>query len=636
MAGNIKGITIEFRGDTTKLDKALRKVDQETRSIDAELKKVNNNLKFNTSNIELWRQKQDLLKRKIGETEERLKALKDAQAKLDADDAVDKNSAEYQQLRREIIETESKLKTFKGQLKQIGNVSLRAASESFKKLGDNLTKAGQAMKKFSAAGAAVVATLGAMTYKASEAADELNTMSKVYGISTTELQKYAMSAELVDVDVETMVKSQTKLKKSMFSAAQGSKTSAKYFEDLGVNIYDANGNLRDSEDVFNDTIAALGQMENETERDAIAMQLMGKSAQELNPLIADNGETYKAMAEYMEAHGLEFIDEETLAKAGEFNDKIQLIKATGTLAYQTLGAKLAEYLLPALDKVVDLVGRFAEWLTNLDPRVVTIIGAIGGLVAVLAPLLIGLGKVAFAISSIMSLIAVVGPAIAGIGSTLLPVIAIIGAVIAIGVLLYKNWDLIKAAAIQLWTNIKTAFNNIKTSITNTINNVKTFLTNAWNSIKSTAVSKFNAIKEAVLTPIQNMRDKIKSIIETIKGFFHFHVPTPHIKLPHFKISPSGWKLGDLLKGSIPHLDIDWYKTGGIFNTPTIYPIGIGEAGPEAVVPLDKLWSKMDAIAAGSGVTINVNAAPGMDVQALAAEVERRIIDMQNRRRVAWQ
>ena len=150
MAGNIKGITIEFRGDTTKLDKALRKVDQETRSIDAELKKVNNNLKFNTSNIELWRQKQDLLKRKIGETEERLKALKDAQAKLDADDGVDKNSAEYQKLRREIIETESKLKTFKGQLKQIGNVSLRAASESFKKLGDNLTKAGQAMKKFSA------------------------------------------------------------------------------------------------------------------------------------------------------------------------------------------------------------------------------------------------------------------------------------------------------------------------------------------------------------------------------------------------------------------------------------------------------------------------------------------------------
>lgn len=633
MAGAIKGITIEFDARTNKLDKAIKDINKETKSIDAELKKVNNALKFNPTSVELWRQKQTLLTKKIGETEDKLKLLKQQQANMDAA-GVDKSSMEYQRLRREIITTESQLKTFKGQLKNIGAPSLRAASESFKKLGDNLTKAGQAMKKFSAAGAAVVATLGAMTYKASDAADELNTMSKIYGISTTDLQKYAMSAELVDVDVETMVKSQTKLKKSMFSAAQGSKTSSKYFEDLGVNIYDANGNLRDSEDVFNDTIAALGQMENETERDAIAMQLMGKSAQELNPLIADNGETYKAMTEYMAAHGLEFIDQETLDKAAEFNDKIQLIKATGTLAYQTLGAKLAEVLLPALEKVVDLVGRFAEWLTNLDPKVVMIIGGIGAVVAILAPLLIGLGKVAFAISSIMSLISVVGPAIAGIGSTLLPVIAIIGAVIAIGVLLYKNWDLIKAAAIQLWTNIKTAFNNIKTSITNTINNVKTFLTNAWNSIKSTAVSKFNAIKDAILTPVQNLRDRIKGIIDAIKGFFNFHVSTPHIKLPHFKISPSGWKLGDLLKGSIPHLDIDWYKTGGIFNSPSV--IGVGEAGSEAVIPLDKLWSKMDAIAAGSGVVINVYGSENMSVGELAAEVERRIIQQQKRRTMAWQ
>ena len=635
MAGQIKGITIEFRGDTTKLDKALKDINKEARSTASELKQIDRALKYNPGNVDLLRQKYTVLSKAIGETEEKLKVLKDAQKKAD-DGNVDKNSAEYRNLQRQILKAENELKRYNAEQRKIKAAlsPLGQASAKFKVLGESLTKAGQAMKGFSVAGAAVVATLGAMTYKASEAADELNTMSKVYGISTTDLQKYAMSAQLVDVDVETMVKSQTKLKKTMFSAANGSKSSAKYFEDLGVSIYDANGNLRDSEDVFNDTIKALGGMENETERDAIAMALMGKSAQELNPLIADNGETYKAMAEYMEAHNLEFIDEDTLAKANEFNDKIQLIKATGTLAYQTLGAKLAEVLLPALEKVVDLVGRFAEWLTNLDPRVVAIIGGIGAVVAILAPLLIGLGKVAFAISSIMSLISVVGPAIAGIGTTLLPVIAIIGAVIAIGVLLYKNWDLIKTAAIQLWTKIKTAFTNIKTSITTTINNVKSFLSGAWDTIKSTAVNKFNAIKEAILTPVQNLRDKIKGIIDTIKGFFNFHVSTPHIKLPHFKISPSGWKLGDLLKGSIPHLDIDWYKRGGIFSTPTI--AGIGEAGPEAVIPLDKLWSKMDAIAAGSGVVINVNAAPGMDVQTLAAEVEKRLIEMQNRRRVAWQ
>ena len=71
MAGNIKGITIEFRGDTTQLDKALRSIDKETSGIDSELKKVNNGLKFNPTSVDLWRQKQTLLTQKVKETSER-------------------------------------------------------------------------------------------------------------------------------------------------------------------------------------------------------------------------------------------------------------------------------------------------------------------------------------------------------------------------------------------------------------------------------------------------------------------------------------------------------------------------------------------------------------------------------------
>ena len=68
-------------------------------------------------------------------------------------------------------------------------------------------------------------------------------------------------------------------------------------------------------------------------------------------------------------------------------------------------------------------------------------------------------------------------------------------------------------------------------------------------------------------------------------------------------------------------------------------IGVGEKGPEAVIPLDKLWTKMDKIAEGAGgdqIQINVYASPGMDVKALADEVERRLINSTNRRRLAWQ
>lgn len=147
MAGQIKGITIEFRGDTTSLDKALRKVKSDSRDIDTELKKVNNSLRFNPKNTELLTQKQGLLREKVAQTEKSLEELKKIQSQMDDDPAIDKNSREYQQLRREIIETESKLKHFQAESQKLANVKLTAfraqlddMSKKFKTAGDALTK----------------------------------------------------------------------------------------------------------------------------------------------------------------------------------------------------------------------------------------------------------------------------------------------------------------------------------------------------------------------------------------------------------------------------------------------------------------------------------------------------------------
>ena len=107
MAGNIKGITIEFRGDTTKLDKALRDIGKETKSLDRELKQIDKALKFNPKSVELWSQKQKVLSQRIDETNERLKLLKAAKEKADADPNVDKESEEYRKLCRDIEVTEN-------------------------------------------------------------------------------------------------------------------------------------------------------------------------------------------------------------------------------------------------------------------------------------------------------------------------------------------------------------------------------------------------------------------------------------------------------------------------------------------------------------------------------------------------
>ena len=609
-SGNIKGITIQFSGETTKLDKALKDIRNNTKSLDKELKQVDNALKFNPTNVDLWRQKQELLTQKVNETKNKLDVLKQAQAQLDAQ-GVDKSTAEYRDLERQIIVTENQLKNFDGQLRQIGNVKLKALSEEFKEVGTKIEGAGQALKGVSAAAAGVVAGLGAISVKAGVAADDLNTLSKVTGIGTGDLQKYSYAADLVDVSVEAIAKSNKKLVKNAYAAANGSKAQAEAFNAIGVSVVDANGELRDSESIFQDVLTALGQMTNETERDALAQTLMGKSAAELNPLIEDGGETYKMVAETMKKYNLDYVDQETLDKANQFNDSLDTMKLLGSVAFAQVGSQLAAYLAPALEKVVDLVGRFADWLSKLSPETLTVIGAIAGFVAVLAPLLIGLGKVAFGISSIINLIGVIGPAIGAL--SLGPMALIVGAIaaaIAIGVTLYKNWDKIKAKAIEIGNVIR----------------------NAWNSVKTAIVNAAQTIWDKMTWPFRKAYDFIKGVVDKIKGWFPIKIGNffGKIKLPHFKLEGSF----SLNPPSVPKLKIDWYKNGGIFDSPTI--AGIGEAGPEAVVPLNKFWEKLDNIAAASAApVINIYPGPNQSAREIAKEVERVLVQQQKQRANAY-
>lgn len=170
----------------------------------------------------------------------------------------------------------------------------------------------------------------------------------------------------------------------------------------------------------------------------------------------------------------------------------------------------------------------------------------------------------------------------------------------------SNWN-------SLWNNVNSFFQNIW-------NNLQSFVTNLWNGIQSTASNVWNAIKDAISNPIQQAADTVNNVftniqnwitdkinaardavgnaIDAIKGFFNFEIQWPHIPMPQFEISPSGWQIGDLLKGSIPTLSIAWNAEGGILNGAQIFGaqgntlLGGGEAGPEAVLPLDTLWTKM--------------------------------------------
>lgn len=185
MAGQIKGITISFRGDTTSLDKALRKVKTDSKDIDSQLKKVNNALKFNPKNVELLTQKQGLLREKVTQTQKSLEDLRKIQSQMDAS-GVSKQSAEYQQVRREIIETESKLKHFQAEAQKLANVKLTAFKAQLDEMSNKFKTAGDALTKYVTLPLAALGSASAVAFN--DVQDSLNIVTKLTGASGKDLE----------------------------------------------------------------------------------------------------------------------------------------------------------------------------------------------------------------------------------------------------------------------------------------------------------------------------------------------------------------------------------------------------------------------------------------------------------------
>lgn len=636
MADRIKGITIEFNGDTTELDKALRKIKTEARGVDKELKDVNRALKFNPKNTELLAQKQRLLKDRVDQTSKSLDQLKDVQNQLDAQ-KVDKNSEEYRRVRREIIETESKLKHYEAEQAKFIRESKKIyqVGQAFEQTGQKIESAGRSLRAVSAAAGAVAAALGGISVKAGRTADDLNTLSKQTGISTKELQMYAASADLVDVSVEDMARAHQRLKKAMLSSSN-----AKYFQELGVETKNADGSMRDINDVFNDTIAALGKMEDETRRDAVAMALMGRSATNLNPLIEDGGRTYEKVSKMMKKYGLEPVSQKDLDRANEFNDAIDTIKLLVTQAVQIIGTKIAGYLVPMMDKLVKKVAKFAEWLGGLSGETLSKIMAVLGAIALISPALTLVGKTMQMVGKVMQNITTI---VGGLSKAMTflaanPIVLVIAAIVALVaafVILWKKSEAFRNFWINLWNGIKTtavnAWNKITGAITGAWDKIKAkfagwaaFWAGLWKQVKDkfTGLGQAlgNAISGAIKGGVNNVIAGVERIINSAIALINAAISLAN-KLP-------GVNVGKVKKLSLPRL-----AEGGVLRH--AQTVIAGEAGPEAIIPLDKLFKKMDEMNTGGGVVINVYGAAGQSVNELAAEVERRLVAAQKRRTMAW-
>lgn len=593
MAGSrLKGITVEIDGNTTSLQKSLRDVDKSLRDTQTQLKDVNKLLKLDPSNVDLLKQKQKLLTDAVKDTKKRQDELK--KALEEAKNAGDTEAARDQQdrLQRELIETTLNLEDLQDQLNHCSPV-LESISA---KTGEWAEKT----KGISTVAAGAAAGMLGMAASAASTADDLLTMSNVTGFSVEELQKLQYASSFIDVSYETMTGSIQKLTKNM---ANGSDA----FEKLGVVIHNSDGSMRNAKDVWYDAIKALGGIQNETERDAVSMELFGKSAMEMAGIVDDGGEALISLGEDAEATG-NILSGEAVESAVAFNDQIDELKAKASQAFLEAGASLAETLVPALEKLVEVVTQVLSWFGNLDGSTQALILSILGLVAAVSPVL-GM------ISAISAAAAALNVGMLPMLGTIALIIAAVSAVIAIGVALYQNWDTIVAKCSEFSANVQAKFEEIRANIGDKVEAAKKKVSDVFESIRKTIKEKIDAAKEAV-----------SGAIEKIKGFFNFSWSLPSLKMPHFSITGEF----SLAPPRVPHVSVDWYAkamdTPILLNGATIFGamggnlLGGGEAGQEVILGLNKLKE----MSGETNINIVINATPSQSEAEIARMVSRQI------------
>lgn len=407
-----------------KLRRAITEINNGAKVLKSEMNKLTAEYDGNTDSAEFLTQKYDILERQMLTQKDKVEALKQAvadsaEAYGEADSRtqnwiIQLNNAEaalantYGEMGRTQTAIEDmdgaldnvsgSTETASGGMESLGDVLDTVADKLGIKLPDSITKTADGLGAIPtstavAAGAfaavlAVVVKLEKklmdMTKEAADSAKNLVDMSSQTGISTENLQAFQYAEDFIGVSTDTIADSLKDLTTKMSDAANGNEDVIEKFDQLGVSIYDADGNLRNAEDTFWDVVDSLGEMSNQTERDALAMDLINESAQKLNPLIEIGSEGFKKYADEAENVGYILSNDQLKALTAVDEAQNRLLKSQEAVSKQ-ISAEYAPYMSDALNETRELIEKVGTAL--IDSGAVDAFGSIlDSAVSLLEPL----------------------------------------------------------------------------------------------------------------------------------------------------------------------------------------------------------------------------------------------------------
>lgn len=348
---------------------AISEIGSGMKVLDSEMRKVSSAYAQNADSVEALNAKNDVLGRKISTQTEKIEYLRAAlQQSAEKYGEADKRTMQWQtslnnaeaelnNLNNQLDENKQKIADSGKEMGNLGDVVNGLTSKLGIQLPDGMKSSMNAMGSldaqslalaggFAAVAAAIVKAEKAMismTKESAAFADNIITLSMQTGQSAQQLQEFSYATELIDVSVDTLQGSLRKLTNNMQDTMNGTGNAKDSFDALGISVTNADGSMRSANDVFYETIDALGQVKNETERDAMSMDIFGRSAQDLNPLIIQGSKTLKAYAD--EAHNMGYVlDDEALSALGAVDDAYQRLQKTQEGVKNQLAVEFAPYL----------------------------------------------------------------------------------------------------------------------------------------------------------------------------------------------------------------------------------------------------------------------------------------------------
>lgn len=393
--GNINGSLNILNAESKRLQEQFKGNEDSLEALTATNKNLNKIVDELTKKQELQQERLKKLTEAYGENDARTmrmaKAVKDTEAALlKQKRALEESKDAVENFGQEEIEAEENTQDLGDALNDVGGkFGISLPKEMTNTLNGMLkidTQTLVTIGTFAALAAAVAEVekkLISLTIESAAYADEILTQSAVTGLSTEALQEYQYAAELVDVSLDTLTSSQSKMIRSMDAARRGSKEPAEAFDKLGISVQNTDGTLRDAQDVFSDAIDALGAISNETERDAIAMTIFGRSARDLNPLIKAGSDGLRELTQ--EAHNVGYVmGEEALDALGAVDDQLQRMNRSGEALKNQIAVGMAPAVENLMKKGTDLFVRLQEAAEGSG--ILEVFGALLDVVSALEPL----------------------------------------------------------------------------------------------------------------------------------------------------------------------------------------------------------------------------------------------------------